>query len=470
MINTGFMIVKNSQFSLDFLDKVYNNIYDPLASGERYQNWEQGSFIHLYDNNFLNCKERIKVTDPIELNSYWFNFYMGHFVIHFAGVRGDTLGDVLKKYYPGILPNDTQETYDTRMNWLRKDMRKESDHMLIIERENQMKEVENNARKNSDVKLFTNEEINNIKKSYEIFIDRLKSICTKHNMYTERDEDNRYNNILSVCSKESVIIQIGGFKSGMTTLMFLIANKNNKVFCFDTLDKCSLECYEYIQSIFPPDRLVMYNGVSFDYLGKFKETYDIQADVISIYSLEPRFVNINFFTTLELSKKDGVLILHENGTPPISSLWNGYIRDGHIKQMNILPVPFQGHTMGRYLRDQNRPTKKPTNIYTKENVNIFKLKLSQSTFCVSSKVSNKKEEVDAMISKLKKVRETYKDKTICLLEHTVNLEETYQHTLAPHCDFLILLDDDHDPTLFVSLNKICSMFIDSKINNHWSSL
>lgn len=67
MINTGMLIVKNTDFCKQFIKDVYDNVYDPLADpNERYQNWEQGSFINLWDRNHLNCKEMIKVTEPRE--------------------------------------------------------------------------------------------------------------------------------------------------------------------------------------------------------------------------------------------------------------------------------------------------------------------------------------------------------------------------------------------------------------------
>lgn len=464
MINTGFMIIKNTDFSRNFIDKVYNNEYDPMSSGERYQNWEQGSFIHLHDNNYLNCKERIKVTEPIEMNSYWFNFYLGHFVIHFAGVRGELLDEVLKKYYPSVLPNDTQETYDNRMRWLRTDMRKEADRMMELEREGHMKKIEEDVRQKGDLELYTSEQLNNTIKTYETFIKQLRYICDKYGKVMEEDIENRYNNILSACKKESHILQIGGFKCGMTTLMFLIANKNNKVFCFDELEPYSKECYEYLKSIFPPERLELFNGETLGSLEQYSNKYNLQADVISIYSLDPRFVNIHFFTTLPLSKKDGLMILHEYGNPPLSMLWSGYIRDNHIKQLNVLPVKVQGHTIGKYLREYKKK-EKPNNIYTRENIDIFKLKLSEKTICLNSKIMNKDEHIYNIIQQIKTIKDKYKDMTICVLDHTFNLEEKYQEILSKHCDYLLLTNDDTEPNVFMSLNNICSMYMNCKMKN-----
>ena len=76
MINTGVLFIKNTEFSKEFLQKVYDNEFDPEEDKhQRYLNWEQVSFINLNDLNYMDCKNRIHVTDPIEFNSYWFNYF-----------------------------------------------------------------------------------------------------------------------------------------------------------------------------------------------------------------------------------------------------------------------------------------------------------------------------------------------------------------------------------------------------------
>lgn len=125
MINTGFMIIRNSQFSKDFLKMVWEHNYEPDSNGNRYQNWEQGSFIHLYDHNYLGCINKIRITEPIENNSYWYNFKKGHFIIHFAGYRGDEIQYVFRKYYPKKLEDETDDMYHLRMYWMDNLMEKE---------------------------------------------------------------------------------------------------------------------------------------------------------------------------------------------------------------------------------------------------------------------------------------------------------------------------------------------------------
>ena len=139
MINTGFMIMTNSTFCKDFLASVQTNVYDPHEDkNERYLNWEQGSFINLHDRNYMNCVSHIKVTQPDEMNSYWYNFFPNHFVIHFAGVRGELLQYLLRDYYPERLDTDTDTSYNSRMEWLSGPVRDYLDEKLKHDKEREM--------------------------------------------------------------------------------------------------------------------------------------------------------------------------------------------------------------------------------------------------------------------------------------------------------------------------------------------
>lgn len=119
MINTGFMIIKNSDFSKQFYQAVFDNIYNPEDDKQgRYNNHEQGSFINLHDRNHMNCNDHIKVTSPRDMNSYWFNFHPGDFILHFAAVRGNLLGYLIRDCYPNRFDYDTDDSYEDRMKWL----------------------------------------------------------------------------------------------------------------------------------------------------------------------------------------------------------------------------------------------------------------------------------------------------------------------------------------------------------------
>lgn len=129
MPNTGVWFIKNSDFSKQILKAVWNHEYDDQVS-DRYKNWEQGSFIHLYDTNFLDCQKRISITYPTDINSYWYNYYHGHFILHFAGVRGPTLGYLISDYCPDRMDTDTNETYAIRKHWISGPFRQHLDERL----------------------------------------------------------------------------------------------------------------------------------------------------------------------------------------------------------------------------------------------------------------------------------------------------------------------------------------------------
>ena len=128
MFNTGFLLIKNTSFCKKFLRDVFDNVYDPESdANERYMNWEQGSFINLYDKNHLESQTKIKVTNHRELNSYWANYYYGDFVLHGAGIRGDLLEYFLNRFIPDKMDIDTDETYLERIRYLKEDFRTEHD-------------------------------------------------------------------------------------------------------------------------------------------------------------------------------------------------------------------------------------------------------------------------------------------------------------------------------------------------------
>jgi hypothetical protein len=89
----------------------------------------------------MNCLEHIVVTLPTDMNSYWFNYFPGHFVLHFAGVRGDLLQYLIRDYYPERLSTDSDETYNARMEWLAGPVREHLDNKLKNEKENEIKHL-----------------------------------------------------------------------------------------------------------------------------------------------------------------------------------------------------------------------------------------------------------------------------------------------------------------------------------------
>lgn len=101
-INTGQFLIRNCEWSKEFLLRVYAN--------EKWINngwWEQASVMDLLRNNHSDRKQ-VKLLKQRTMNSYapdlyenrYVRYHEGDFIIHFAGVRGKALQDLMYKYYP----------------------------------------------------------------------------------------------------------------------------------------------------------------------------------------------------------------------------------------------------------------------------------------------------------------------------------------------------------------------------------
>jgi hypothetical protein len=125
MSNTGTIFVKNTKWSEEFLTAVYNHTNFPQKG-----NFEQDAFQDLHDSNYIQAKEHIVTAYPTDINSYWFNYYNGHFILHFAGSRGEGLKMHTNMFCPIRKDDDTDETYEKRMTWLKGPFRYDMDKSL----------------------------------------------------------------------------------------------------------------------------------------------------------------------------------------------------------------------------------------------------------------------------------------------------------------------------------------------------
>lgn len=133
MINTGVMLVKNTEWTMKFLDLIYDQI-----QFMNHNNWEQGAFINLLENNISDSKNHINVL-PLglqnKLNSYWFTYYFNDcFILHFPGCWRENvehgLSIVMNKYCPIQMDHETPEQHQARMNWLEHTSRNDIDDEL----------------------------------------------------------------------------------------------------------------------------------------------------------------------------------------------------------------------------------------------------------------------------------------------------------------------------------------------------
>ena len=358
MINTGVFFIKNSEFSNTFLKLIYDNEYDPNGDpNDRYLNWEQGSFINLWDRNEINCRNKIMITDPIEMNSYWFNYYPGHFVLHFAGVRGELLSYLSRDYCPDRMDSDTDQSYKERMKWLSGPVREHLDEKLKEDKENERKGVLENV-----ISYVSENEYLDMIERYSYLFNALLNIAKStgeelegncfflHKTFNKIEENNKQINLFSIGKKGKKILEIG-FNAGHSCLLFLLANPENTIDCFDICEhEYTKKCFEYLNYTFP-NRIRLIEGDSKSTLPKFKnENQNNIYDVIHIDgSHEFNDANCDFYNTLYMTKRDSIIIFDDINLYPMKFLWDGYVRDNHVKEIYSLPVSTYPHVIGKYL-------------------------------------------------------------------------------------------------------------------------
>jgi predicted O-methyltransferase YrrM len=370
MQNTGVWIIKNTMFSKLFLTEVWDNVYDEKSDPhERYMNWEQGSVINLMDRNFMDCKNKIKVTYPEEMNSYWFNYFPGHFVLHFAGVR-DELDSLIREYYPERLDTDSDESYESRMVYLAGPVREYLDRKLQHDKFNERMGVihswDEDVKKMAicSVDYYTNVLQNN-KRHFDALFDIVKRYTNhdasafegnyfyNHQTFDLAVDRNKQINLFSIASMETTqsVLEIG-FNAGHSTLLFLLANPTSKIYCFDTCQhNYTKPCFEYLSQAFP-GRLELIEGRSGEQMEKYKASHSqLMCDVIHIDGdHELSNANGDFFRSLGYAKYKAFLIYNNVDMDWLRMLWDGYIRDLHLKDITSHFYPTPSQAIGMYCK------------------------------------------------------------------------------------------------------------------------
>lgn len=125
-INNGIIFIKNTPFALEYFKETWKH------TGEICR--EQGSMDLLYRINWNNCRSFISVTQNLrEYNSFWFTYEYGQFLLHFPGCgEPNRLPNSLKRmmdiFTPIKMGEDTEESYEKRMVWLRDEASNEMKH------------------------------------------------------------------------------------------------------------------------------------------------------------------------------------------------------------------------------------------------------------------------------------------------------------------------------------------------------
>ena len=171
-----------------------------------------------------------------------------------------------------------------------------------------------------------------------------------HKSFNEINDINKKINLFSLAKNRDVILEIG-FNAGHSALLFLLANPNAVVHCFDICyHEYTEKCFKYLSNEFP-GRLYLHKGDSKQEINRFKETSSLLFDLIHIDGgHEMQDANCDFFNTLPIAKKDGILIFDDTYILGLKILWDGYIRDGHIAEIEVLPIQTYPHSAGYYLK------------------------------------------------------------------------------------------------------------------------
>lgn len=162
---------------------------------------------------------------------------------------------------------------------------------------------------------------------------------------------NKRINLFSLSKNCENILEIG-FGAGHSTLLFLLSNPKSIIQCFDICEnKYTEKCFEYLSSQFP-NRIFLHKGNSNIEIENFKKNTNILFDLIHIDgSHDLPIANIDFFKTKDLAKKDGILIFDDTYILGLKILWEGFVKDKHIEEIEILPVDVYEHRVGYYLHN-----------------------------------------------------------------------------------------------------------------------
>ena len=121
VLNTGVMFIKNTNFSKDLMDKIWNYNKDTADYFKDFH--EQTAFAEIYIKSD-DIKSKIVIIPygiKDELVAYWGEYYPNkNFLIHSARCSPDKLGFMymMDNYYIFKLDEESEEQYKKRMGWL----------------------------------------------------------------------------------------------------------------------------------------------------------------------------------------------------------------------------------------------------------------------------------------------------------------------------------------------------------------
>lgn len=144
---------------------------------------------------------------------------------------------------------------------------------------------------------------------------------------------NKAKNISNLLLNKNIknVMEIG-FNSGFSALLMLISNPNISIFCFDLGEhKYTNPCYEKLKETFG-SRINITYGDSTKTLENINDNYDL-IHIDGGHSTE--VAKCDIINSFRLSKKGTILIMDDYDFPNLYNLWNTYISEYNLKELNI---------------------------------------------------------------------------------------------------------------------------------------
>ena len=333
-INTGFFIVKNTKYSIDFINKwaydedLYNN--NPYKLW-----WDQGIlhnmiYLNILDINNNNIRYDYGVLQHFNKDEIK-TLNTQPFVYHLAGKNKEERVKASTKYYNSILYNSMVNSMDNSMD--------------------------NNCTTNLNfIKLDLIKEYEDKKNIKEKYLEDLKTIINNTNSLLEGNcfyhhtTLNLYQDLytkqlnLFWCGKQGItrICEIG-FNAGHSTLLMLLG-RNTTSLDFTVFDighhNYTKPCLEYIKSQFTNINFEYIEGDSTSTIPKWihnNKNLIWSYDVVHVDGGHSEHCISNDMKNADLLlKTNGIIIIDDTNDPNINKYVDLYISFGNYIELNVL--------------------------------------------------------------------------------------------------------------------------------------
>jgi len=212
--------------------------------------------------------------------------------------------------------------------------------------------------------FVSNNEYNQVIAKAQDILNKLEEICIESAGHTavegncfceHRNIKNRLPelipkqmNLYSCGIKANNVIEIG-FNAGHSALLFLLANPNSKVVCFDICEHpYTLKCFEYLRSLFG-DRLELIKGDSTVTIPQYKLTHpDVIFDVFHLDgSHDVQIARQDFENVLGIVRS--FIVFDDTQSNELNNLLNEYIDKGIVMEISMLKTLIYEHRIVRKL-------------------------------------------------------------------------------------------------------------------------